>query len=1185
MRRRTLSILFLLSLLALTVVPSGLFGSDNNALSGDAYYKAVSQLVSSQWKDTYFHQASLRVGDYAITIDDRIVELESTAEISSGEIMLPVGVLDVLGIQVGSPKNELLSKASPVNNLSVIPISTLNKYCDAVYNEYSETIIITNEFQMARLSLKLSPGSPLPNGLNATQQIAGPNGLYVLQFNSASEAKTAYQKLKDSPNVVYVVPDTLVTLDNAVVDYDYTSVINTYAPANHYSHLGWGPYRIGTDQYMDYLISSGKQFTPVVVAVLDTGIDSSLSFFTGRTVPGYNFVDNDHNPYDAHGHGTHVSGTIIDTTIAMPNIRIMPVKVLNDSGSGSGIIVMNAVRWATDNNAQAINMSLGGFTFGLDESLDESLSYATSKNTTIVVSAGNSSADSIVVNPARSEYAITVSAFNIDDNPASFTNFGMRVDVAAPGVNIHSTHLGGATKSFNGTSMASPHVAAAVALLLANDPTLTPSTLKAIICQSVDPIASKDNYYGTGILNLAKATGFPSQFIYATPSGIFKNVGNGAKQEQLTIMYHDKGVIKDVTAHTNFTSSNQAIATVNGAGLVTIHKAGKTEITATLNEMSIQIQVFGLDVIPLRVVSSTPEMWATNVSVPLTTISVTFNHSNPNYYGMAPFVQWSLTDSQGQNVDSYSMGFRNNIGDNYFTLYLFFELSPNTTYTFSIPVGGAYFKYGILEEAYILFFATGAITSVDSISLLPSSETVEIGRSSRIEMIVETFPKEASPKLNWSYESAEGGSIIIDLNRNDARVVYIQGVSAGIVTVTATAENGVSASITISVLEQPSPESIQYYYSSDARIELAVNNTRNLNCQISPMHAINTVYWSSSDISVVRIVSFSPPSSTGNIRFCQVAGVSIGSATITATTINGLSLSFYVTVIPEQLTPAGIMLSRTSASLNVGDYSTLQLVATVLPFNANNRNVTWKSWNESIATVDDNGIVTAQAQGNVIITAMNANGNIASCMVTITLDPRGLSLEPNVARINVNTSLFLKPRMIPIPTSNSTIHWSSSDISIAHVSSTGIVTGVGPGTATITASTFNGHIATCIVTVYPLVSVLYDANGGEGGPSIQTIMLDSPITIAEEKPTRSGYTFRGWGLESTSNTVAYHAGDHLHNEEDTVLYAVWTKSLLTYFWQTVAVIGASVFGIWLVGHLFIWSAGSLFYRISSKRQL
>ncbi|MGI8502276.1 MAG: S8 family serine peptidase [Hassallia sp.] len=252
----------------------------------------------------------------------------------------------------------------------------------------------------------------------------------------------------------------------------------------------------------------------VVVAVVDTGVDRNHddlkdNIWTNSKeiagngidddgngyvddVNGWNFDGNNNNTLDVDGHGTHVSGTIAGekndfgvTGIAY-DAKIMPVKVLNDSGSGSYDAIAQGIRYAADNGANVINLSLGGSY--PNSVLESALKYASSKGAIVVMAAGNESGLQPGY-PARyaNETGIAVGAVDKENNLASFSNlagFNPLTYVTAPGVDVYSTLPGNKYASYSGTSMASPHVAGVVALMLSANPNLTDAEVRQILADT-----------------------------------------------------------------------------------------------------------------------------------------------------------------------------------------------------------------------------------------------------------------------------------------------------------------------------------------------------------------------------------------------------------------------------------------------------------------------------------------------------------------------------------------------------------------------------------------------------------------------------------------------------------------------------------------------------------------------------
>ena len=172
----------------------------------------------------------------------------------------------------------------------------------------------------------------------------------------------------------------------------------------------------------------------VIVAVIDTGVDYTHTFLKDRIVKGYDIVGNHAEPMDVHKHGTHVAGIIVDTTPA--NVKIMPIRVLDEEGKGYDSHVAQGIRFAVDNGAAIINMSFGGEEFS--QYLSDAIQYAHSKNVLVIVASGNESGNTANYYPASDQKVLVVSAVDQNDTIASFSDTGSSVDVSAPGVGIIS---------------------------------------------------------------------------------------------------------------------------------------------------------------------------------------------------------------------------------------------------------------------------------------------------------------------------------------------------------------------------------------------------------------------------------------------------------------------------------------------------------------------------------------------------------------------------------------------------------------------------------------------------------------------------------------------------------------------------------------------------------------------------
>ncbi|MFJ5708163.1 S8 family serine peptidase [Streptomyces sp. NPDC093105] len=263
----------------------------------------------------------------------------------------------------------------------------------------------------------------------------------------------------------------------------------------------WGLDRIdqtGTagDEKYTYPDGGGEGVTAYVI---DTGVRISHQDFGGRATHGFDAVDNDDSADDGNGHGTHVAGTIAGTSHGVAKkAKIVAVRVLDDSGSGTTEQVVAGIDWVTQNHAgpSVANMSLGG---GADEALDAAVQRAIASGVTFAVAAGNESSDAGQGSPARVPEAITVASSTKDDEQSDFSNFGAVVDLYAPGSEITSPWNDSDTgvKTISGTSMATPHVAGAAALHLAANPSATPADTAAALTGGATPDAIKNASSGT----------------------------------------------------------------------------------------------------------------------------------------------------------------------------------------------------------------------------------------------------------------------------------------------------------------------------------------------------------------------------------------------------------------------------------------------------------------------------------------------------------------------------------------------------------------------------------------------------------------------------------------------------------------------------------------------------------------
>ncbi|WFE20983.1 S8 family peptidase [Solwaraspora sp. WMMD937] len=241
----------------------------------------------------------------------------------------------------------------------------------------------------------------------------------------------------------------------------------------------------------------------VTAYIIDTGIRTTHNDFGGRARAGYDAFGG--TSADCNGHGTHVAGTVGGSAYGVAKgVRLVAVRVLNCSGSGTIAGVVAGVNWVTANAVKpaVANMSLGG---GASSTLDSAVANSISSGVSYAVAAGNSNANACNYSPARVSSAITVGATTSSDARASYSNYGSCLDIFAPGSSITAPWYNSntATNTISGTSMASPHVAGAAALVLGRFPSYSPSQVSSYLVSNAT----------TGVVSSA-GSGSPNRLLF-----------------------------------------------------------------------------------------------------------------------------------------------------------------------------------------------------------------------------------------------------------------------------------------------------------------------------------------------------------------------------------------------------------------------------------------------------------------------------------------------------------------------------------------------------------------------------------------------------------------------------------------------------------------------------------------------
>ena len=499
MKRRT-SIIISLAL-CLTLLPSG--SASAEGAKDNTYLSQLSAMIQKYDNDDYFATMSVTIGEPNLVIDGVEIPIDesgSVAYVENGRTMMPVrGIAEAIGAEVSydnatqtvTVENEdtmiamtigdnemnvngqkvmLLTAPEIKEERTMLPVRDVAEAldCEVEWQEETQTATFTRAYQTKRV---------IVNSENAdtTGSVASfsADGKTVIQFDNIEDARECVET--NTENGILAEPD-------------YVRAIQG---------LSWGCDMIGGDSYYNQISYYGGS---AVVAVIDSGIDYNHEMFRNRIVGGHDFYFNDNYCEDKMGHGTHVASTVLDIAGSNKNIKIMPLKVFGDSGSASSSVVAEAIKYAADNGASVINLSLGGQHEGYLEK--DAVKYANSKNVAVVAAAGNESLnlEATPYSPGGLDGVITVSAMTKDKKLASFSNYGNGVvEFTAPGVSIKGAQTGGGYCNKGGTSMATPHVAGVYALAKAAHPDLPTDEITKALEKNATNLGNT-KYYGAGII-------------------------------------------------------------------------------------------------------------------------------------------------------------------------------------------------------------------------------------------------------------------------------------------------------------------------------------------------------------------------------------------------------------------------------------------------------------------------------------------------------------------------------------------------------------------------------------------------------------------------------------------------------------------------------------------------------------
>jgi hypothetical protein len=404
-------------------------------------------------------------------------------------------VLTILFDVVVFTKKTFLKKKDDLININELSQEFMDNYFEEVSNVPEE-----NKENMLIVTSK----DKLKDTYGATKIIEVPNHQYFLQYESEDEKNEALKKFESDDS------DVSVTENIIRKAYEDTVLVSSYN--------SWGVEAMGIDTLLEKL--KNKELNDVVVAILDTGLDVELfnKYYPGRLAGAYNVLEYNDNMYDDVGHGTHIAGTIAEAT--PDNVKILPVKisVTNDMYLSDIIAGTNYVTYGK--KADVMNMSFGSFEYSQGEY--NSIEAAKQENIISVAAAGNENTSDQSY-PASYVNTISVAAVDSTKTKASFSNYGGSINFSAPGVNIKSLVREGSMYSsregeegwdgdpdfelMSGTSMAAPHVVAAVANLKSLNKNLSLNNTITVLRRYTEDLGDSgwDEIYGYGFIDFTDA--------------------------------------------------------------------------------------------------------------------------------------------------------------------------------------------------------------------------------------------------------------------------------------------------------------------------------------------------------------------------------------------------------------------------------------------------------------------------------------------------------------------------------------------------------------------------------------------------------------------------------------------------------------------------------------------------------
>lgn len=474
-----------------------------------------------------------------------------------------------MGFRVYHPRNVLGYFGHKVNDITLLSVLTILLLFLSISSSYAmdyrqeiqaEQEALNNREDQIIVQYK-EPVPPKRSMTIFSQTFSGERitpDVEVIKLKNQAERQRLMEVLQKDPQVLYVEKDQKVKLHVIPNDPGYAKQ--------------WHLKNIRAEEAWDTISLSQS---PVVVAVIDSGIDYGHIDLVNRIAPGgYNFIVNSNNVLDVSGHGTLVSGIIAAETnnaigiagvAGTRDIRILPLKTASYDGESYVSDVIRAIDYAITKNVDIINLSMGNESYSNIE--NAAIQRAIQKGIVVVASAGNAGR-AIYEYPASYDNVISVGSISKNNTISQFSNYNDKVDVVAPGEDIYTCHLNNSYKFVDGTSFSAPVIAGIASVLKSINPSLTRNQVEYIIQTSAidrGP-AGKDNYYGYGAADFVAAVW---QVCTIPVTGVFLNTNElDLKLGDSEILTAKISPINATNKIISWATDNPNVATIDSTGLV-----------------------------------------------------------------------------------------------------------------------------------------------------------------------------------------------------------------------------------------------------------------------------------------------------------------------------------------------------------------------------------------------------------------------------------------------------------------------------------------------------------------------------------------------------------------------------------------------------------------------------------------